>query len=893
MYTKISQDGFDFDTVGSETVLDVYEDASLGLKLTDDFVSSIDGHIGGIETYSYAQNPGFQTPNFQAGGPDFTTIPGDVSTTATIAVNSQINSTIDVSGDTDWFSVTLEAGQTYDISMLGTGTSSPLSDPLLRLFDANGVELATNDDIILGDVTNSLLTFTVTTTGTYYVSAEAYANSSGTTVTGDYTLSLFETNGTSGDIAASTATTATAIVNGSVSGVLETTSDSDWFAITLVAGQRYSFASDGTGSDVLEDPFLTLYDANGNVVKSNDDSGPDLNAKMTFIAETSGVYYIGASSVNSDGQYAITVKELPTLVERTVDQVAHFLTDEYSARQAYGVTEITYNITGLEVGAQALAIRALQAWSDVTPLVFSAVTTGGMIVFSNDEDGAFNSNTTIGSVIQSSTVNVNATWQNGNVNVDSYTYQTFLHEIGHALGLGHAGPYNGEATYNVDNIYLNDSWAYSVMSYFDQNESGYFGDFRYVLGLQIADIVAIQDLYGANTTTRNGDTVYGFNSTETGANNVHNFANFNRAPSLSIYDTGGIDTLDFSGYSQNQQINLAAESFSNVNGIEGVISIARGVIIENAIGGSGADTITGNSVGNVLTGNGGNDILNGGGGIDYAAYSGSSISDYTITDNGNGTFTVAHNNGGADGTDTLRNIEFLRINGVDYTLTGAEAAVNYAGTSGADTYTGMGGDDTIHGANGNDILGGGDGDDTITGDAGADRLSGDAGADTLSGGTGNDVLIGGAGNDQLDGGSGLDYAVYSGSSLSEYTITNNGDGSYQVRHNNGGVDGVDTLTDIEYLLINGQYHNLSALAQIGPSGAVNVSDSVYTSPVLDTVLERGLLPLARQDWIADFLANTSYEDAPFTFPDDEDALGVDRGLDALLEDFLLDGLDVL
>ena len=157
------------------------------------------------------------------------------------------------------------------------------------------------------------------------------------------------------------------------------------------------------------------------------------------------------------------------------------------------------------------------------------------------------------------------------------------------------------------------------MSYFDQNESGYFGDFRYVLGPQIADIVAIQDLYGVNTTTRGGDTVYGFNSTET---DVHDFSQFTRAPSLSIWDTGGIDTLDFSGYSQNQLIDLNAEAFSNLNGISHVISIARGVVIENAIGGSGIDTITGNAASNVLTGGAGNDILDGGAGIDYAAYSG-------------------------------------------------------------------------------------------------------------------------------------------------------------------------------------------------------------------------------------------------------------------------------
>jgi hypothetical protein len=37
--------------------------------------------------------------------------------------------------------------------------------------------------------------------------------------------------------------------------------------------------------------------------------------------------------------------------------------------------------------------------------------------------------------------------------IDSYSFQTYVHEIGHALGLGHGGPYNGSASYGLDNLY--------------------------------------------------------------------------------------------------------------------------------------------------------------------------------------------------------------------------------------------------------------------------------------------------------------------------------------------------------------------------------------------------------------------------------------------------------
>ena len=709
---------------------------------------------------------GFAPLNFvealaQNSGPNYNTIPGDTSTTATIAVGAQVTETLNFINDQDWFEITLVAGETYDFSMMGTG-GAPLSDPLLRLMDAAGVEVATNDDIILGSVTHSLLTFTATTGGTFYVSAQSY---NGTSV-GDYTLSATLNHDASPDeIAGDNTTTAVAVINGSVSGSIDVDGDTDWFAVTLVAGQRYLISDNGTGSSVLSDPNIVLYDAAGTALAFDNNTGSGLNAKLSFTPDATGVFYIEADAIGSaTGDYGISIQEVPTLVFRTIDEVAHFITDEFDTRESYntgggGATTINFSFASgansLSAGAEALARRALDAWAEVANINF--VEGAGDIVFRNNGDGAFNSNTTSAGVVQSSDLNVTATWNGSNTNLDSYTYQTFMHEIGHALGLGHAGPYNGSATYNVDNAYLNDSWAYTVMSYFDQNESGYFGDVRFVLGPQIADIVALQDLYGANTTTRNGDTVYGFNSTEA-LTSVHNFSNpdLTNIPSFSVYDMGGTDTLDFSGYTVAQRIDLNAEAFSDVNGIDGVISISRGSIIENAIGGSGIDTITGNDVSNELTGGAGNDILDGGAGTDYALYSGAQAS-YTITDNGDGTWTVAHNGGGADGTDTLTNIEFAKFSDGDVALS-APSGPTF--TEGADDVTGSSGDDVLNALGGNDIVHGGDGNDTINGGTGNDQLFGDAGDDTLNGDAGADTLFGGAGADVMDGGIGFDAVDY-------------------------------------------------------------------------------------------------------------------------------------
>ena len=191
-------------------------------------------------------------------------------------------------------------------------------------------------------------------------------------------------------------------------------------------------------------------------------------------------------------------------------------------------------------------------------------------------------------------------------------YQTYIHEIGHALGLGHQGPYNGSASYSTNAVYANDTWQYSIMSYFSEpNYSG--SSYRYVVTPQMADIYAVALMYGAATSTRTGDTVYGFNSN---AGAVFNFGNYTSAPALTIYDSGGNDTLDCSGYSAAQTIDLHAGAFSSVGGLVNNIGIALNAVIEKAIGGSGNDTLIASNTGSTLSGGGGNDTLIGGAGND-------------------------------------------------------------------------------------------------------------------------------------------------------------------------------------------------------------------------------------------------------------------------------------
>lgn len=189
-----------------------------------------------------------------------------------------------------------------------------------------------------------------------------------------------------------------------------------------------------------------------------------------------------------------------------------------------------------------------------------------------------------------------------------------IHELGHALGLMHTHSHGHTR-------------QISVMSYLSEQNSGADYGGNYPSTPQLLDIAALQNLYGANISTRTGDTTYGFNS-----NSNRPYFTAEKASDILIccvWDAGGIDTFNFSGYGQNQNINLEELSFSDVGGLTGNISIAAGVCIENAIGGSGDDNILGNSANNRIAGGLGADQLWGRGGSNTFVYY--SVSDSLTT----------------------------------------------------------------------------------------------------------------------------------------------------------------------------------------------------------------------------------------------------------------------
>ncbi|MGR3716427.1 MAG: M10 family metallopeptidase C-terminal domain-containing protein [Thermohalobaculum sp.] len=337
-----------------------------------------------------------------------------------------------------------------------------------------------------------------------------------------------------------------------------------------------------------------------------------------------------------------------------------------------------------------------------------------------------------------------------------YAIETYLHEIGHALGLTHPGDYNVTATYDLDATHQQDTQEYSVMSYFlagaDGGDTDHIGTAGWSYGATplLHDILALQAVYGADMTTRTGDTVYGFNST---AGHAAFDFDLNINPVIAIWDAGGIDRIDASGWNTNQVIDLGEGALSSIGFLTRNVAIAYGATIEQAVGGGGNDRLIGNGADNLLIGNAGNDLLYGGAGAD-------------TLDGGAGADALFGGSGGdvLDGGDGEDWVRFAGAGaGVTMSLL---AGTGTSGDAAGDTYlnienvSGSELGDDLTGSNFDNKIFGEGGDDTISGRSGHDFLLGGAGNDTIDGGFGNDILRGGDGADQLVGGIGRDWAQY-------------------------------------------------------------------------------------------------------------------------------------
>lgn len=351
----------------------------------------------------------------------------------------------------------------------------------------------------------------------------------------------------------------------------------------------------------------------------------------------------------------------------------------------------------------------------------------------------------------------------GGLEQGGYGFITIIHELGHGLGLAHphdtggtsskfpgvSGPFGDYGDYGLN------QGVYTIMSYNDgwrTNPDGRTPDRAYgYQGTPMAiDIAVLQAKYGANMSYNTGNDQYVLPDT----NDSGTFH-------ACIWDADGVDTIVNNG-AGSSVIDLRAATLeveeggggfiSYADGIFGGFTIAKGVVIENAIGGSGADTLIGNAAANELTGNDGSDTLDGRGGGDMMAGG-----------DGGDTYVVNHSGdvvdeAGSQGNDLVEaSITFSLADAVH-----AKGDVENLTLLGGDDIDGAGNDlkNIITGNSGKNLLEGGKGGDELRGARGKDKLEGGNGKDTLAGGAGPDKLDGGKGDDLLNGGKGTDQYLF-------------------------------------------------------------------------------------------------------------------------------------
>jgi serralysin len=301
---------------------------------------------------------------------------------------------------------------------------------------------------------------------------------------------------------------------------------------------------------------------------------------------------------------------------------------------SYGTAENITNFGSLGTVQQTTARNALKTYASVANLTFTEIAEtdtqhADVRLAMSDKTGS------AWAYLPSTAAEGGDVWFNGSNGYftspvkGNYAFMVFLHELGHALGLEH--PHENAMPSDRDSL------EYTVMSYRSyaggSTTAGYTNEtWGYAQSLMMYDIAAVQHMYGANYATNGGNSTYTWNATtgEMAINGTGQGRPGGNKIFLTVWDGGGNDTYDLSNYAANLKVDLRPGEWTKTSTAQlaklhwdgskvAVGNIANALLyqgdtrslIENAVGGSGNDSLTGNEGANLLRGGAGTDKLYG------------------------------------------------------------------------------------------------------------------------------------------------------------------------------------------------------------------------------------------------------------------------------------------
>lgn len=818
-------------------------------------------------------------------------IPGDSSTTEVLTVGGSRSATLDSVGDHDWYRVSLVAGQSYVFTLTGTG-GSPLEDPFLELYSPTGALLAIDDDA--GPGINSLLRFTATTTGTYFINARSYASDEQPATTGGYTVTA----------AVGPPQDPLAAIN--LGFTLSTFNPTYYFAGPGEAHGQVTAARGWTGSEigavaaalasfaaVTNLTFTQTSSAAATFVFILADLGSGTLGQFTGAASGGALAFSPTGSGWSNGLFpgglgfATLVHEIGHALGLAHphdnggnSEILQGVVDDFNSYGTHNLndgvyTALSYNdgngsaglpgaaSGGNQAGPMALDIGLLQQKYGANA---SASPGSDYYLIPTASFGAYQAIWDVGGIDEIVAVS--------NVgHVIDLRAATLKSEIG---GGGFVTRQNGARSgftiaagvviENARGAFGNDlirgNAAANVLLGYPGNDTIYGGDGDDVIAGQHDDDL----LYGEGGDDRfwggdGRDTLFG----GPGADFM-----LGEGDDDALYGEDGDDVLAGQHGNDRLEGGLGRDRFW---GGDGADLMFGGDGDDEMLGEGHNDTIHGDAGADIIAGQHGDDELHGGAGNDRFWGSdgrdlifgdagddellGEGDNDTLYGGDGNDVLAGQHGDDSIEGGDGLDRVwggdgaDWINGGAGNDTLLGEGDNDTIYGGDGADVLAGQHGDDYLDGGggpnpnSGNDRLWGGEGNDTLFGAGGSDQLYGEAGADWLAGRQGADLLSGGAGLDTLNGGAGDD-SLFGGAGADVFVFLALGTADP------GGGGGADRILDFEDgldLLDLRLYAGATfANTTIAPSG---VSDTLVTFVGGETVLLVNVDPASLS--AADFL----------------------------------------